>query len=69
MEGEASSRRELKHQAPHSCIEEKLAEQMAERPGRLMWVRGHQGEAGNEEADRGAKQEVCGWGNGCIYSR
>jgi len=32
---------------PRSWIEEKLAGQMAERPRRLMWMRGHQGEAGN----------------------
>jgi len=32
--------------------------QMAERPRRLMWVRGDQGERGNEEADKMAKMEV-----------
>jgi len=43
------------YQTPRSWIEEKLAAQMTERPRR---VRGHQGEAGNEEADQMAKREV-----------
>jgi len=49
---------ELMHQGPHSWIEGKLVAQMAERPRRLMWVRGHQGEEGNEESDQMAKREV-----------
>lgn len=49
---------DLMHLAPRSWIEEKLVAQMAERPRQLMWVRGHQVEAGNEEADRMAKREV-----------
>jgi len=39
-------------------MEENLRAQMAERPRQLMWVRGHQGEAGSEEADRRAKLEA-----------
>jgi len=39
------------HLAPRSWVEEKLVEQMAKRPRRLMWVWGHQGEVGNEEAE------------------
>lgn len=40
---------ELMYQPPRSWIEEKLAGQMAERPGQLIWVRGHRGMAGNEK--------------------
>jgi len=39
-------------------IEEALAEKMQERPRTLMWVKGHQGEEGNEEADRRVRIEV-----------
>jgi len=35
---------------------------MQQRPRTLMWVRGHQGEKGNEEADRRAREEVEGRG-------
>jgi len=49
---------DLMYHAPRSWIEEKLVVQMAENPRRLMWVRGYQGESGNEEADRMAKREV-----------
>jgi len=31
---------------------------MIERPRELMWMRGHQGEEGNEEADKRAEMEV-----------
>jgi len=36
---------------PQPWIEEKLAAQMRQRPRTLLWVRGHQGEKGNEKAD------------------
>ena len=46
------------YQAPRSWIEERLASQMIERPRTLMWVKGHDGVEGNEEADARAKKEV-----------
>jgi len=52
----------LHFMAPRSWVEETLKVQMQRRPRILMWVKGHQGEEGNEKADRMAKQEVeMGW--------
>ena len=52
----------LQFEQPQSWIEEALKVQMQQRPKTLMWVTGHQGERGNEEADSRARKEVeMGW--------
>jgi len=48
----------LRYTRPRSWIEEKLIAQMQERPRTLMWVKGHSGVRGNEEADRIAGKTV-----------
>jgi len=48
----------LRDLQPRSWIEERLARQMTERPRTLMWIKGHDGVRGNEEADAMAKREV-----------
>jgi len=48
----------LQDSRPRSWIEERLVRQMEERPRTLMWVKGHDGVEGNEEADRKAKGAV-----------
>jgi len=52
----------LQHQRPRGWIEEELVEKMQESPRTLMWVKGHNGIVGNEEADRMARRTVdMGW--------
>ena len=48
----------LQFDPPRSCINEALVAQMQRRPRTLMWVKGHQGERGNEEADMRVREEV-----------
>jgi len=48
----------LRYERPRSWIEERLVQLMRREPRTLMWVRGHQGVQGNEEADRKAKRTV-----------
>ena len=52
----------LRYDQPWSWIEKRLVEQIQEHPRTLMWVKGHTGVKGNEEADRRARMEVeLGW--------
>jgi len=48
----------LRDSQPRSWIEERLVQQMEDRPRTLMWVKGHNGVEGNERADARAKKQV-----------
>ena len=53
---------QLAWEKPRSWIEERLVKGMSERPRTLMWVKGHNGVKGNEQADRMARRTVeMGW--------
>jgi len=48
----------LRYTRSRSWIEEGLVARMQERPRTLMWVKGHSGVEGNEEADKAARRTV-----------